>query len=55
MESYGIDAVPFQDPRMEKWRENFVGVETFHEPTNFVVFGAVDDIWQSPDGSAYGG
>ena len=38
MESYGIDAVPFQDDRMEKWRENFV------------VFGAVDDIWQMADG-----
>jgi len=46
MESYGIEAVPFQDSRMEKWRENFTGVEAFHEPTNFVVFGAVDDIWQ---------
>jgi len=45
MESYGIDAVPFQDSRMEKWRENFTGVEAFFEPANFVVFGAVDDIW----------
>jgi hypothetical protein len=45
MDSYGIEAVPFADPRMEKWRENFTGVETFFEPANFVVFGAVDDIW----------
>lgn len=45
MESYGIEAVPFQDKRMEKWRENFTGVETFFAPANFVVFGAVDDIW----------
>jgi hypothetical protein len=45
MESYGIDAVPFQDERMGKWRENFTGVETFFEPANFVIFGAVDDIW----------
>jgi CRISPR/Cas system-associated exonuclease Cas4 (RecB family) len=45
MESYNIDAIPFADERMEKWRENFTGVETFFEPANFVVFGAVDDIW----------
>ena len=45
MESYNIDAIPFADERMEKWRENFTGVETFFGPANFVVFGAVDDIW----------
>jgi len=45
MDSYGIDAMPFQHEKMDIWRENFTGVETFYEPTNFVVFGAVDDIW----------
>ncbi len=45
MKEYCIAAVPFDDPRMDKWRENFVGVEYLHEPTNFLVFGAVDDIW----------
>ncbi len=45
MENYGIDAVPFEDTRMEKWRENFTGVETFFEPANFLVFGAIDDLW----------
>lgn len=50
MESYDIEAVPFQDKRMDKWRENFTGVEAFFEPANFVVFGAVDDIWQDEDG-----
>jgi len=45
MDSYGIDAVPFQHEKMDIWRENFTGVETFYEPANFVVFGAVDDIW----------
>jgi CRISPR/Cas system-associated exonuclease Cas4 (RecB family) len=50
MEQYGIDAVPFDDPRMEKWRENFVGVERLHEPTNFMVFGAIDDLWVDSEG-----
>jgi hypothetical protein len=49
MESYGIDAVPFQDSRMDTWRNTFKGVEFFHEPTNFVVFGGVDDVWQNSD------
>lgn len=50
METYGIEAVPFQDERMDKWRENFTGVETLFKPANFVVFGAVDDIWQAAGG-----
>jgi len=50
MEAYGIMAVPFADKRMEIWRDTFKGVETFHEPTNFVVFGGVDDIWKEGSG-----
>lgn len=50
MESYGVDAIPFADERMEKWRENFTGVQAFFEPANFLVFGAVDDVWQDKDG-----
>jgi CRISPR/Cas system-associated exonuclease Cas4 (RecB family) len=50
MESYGVEAVPFQNENMEKWRDPFTGVEFFHEPTNFVVFGGVDDVWVDKDG-----
>ncbi|OGG37718.1 hypothetical protein A2110_01480 [Candidatus Jorgensenbacteria bacterium GWA1_54_12] len=50
MERYGVDAVPFEHPALPQWRENFVGIE-YHEPrTNFVVAGAVDDVWVSPVG-----
>ncbi|TSC62999.1 MAG: Uncharacterized protein G01um101448_139 [Parcubacteria group bacterium Gr01-1014_48] len=48
MDTYGIDAVPFAHKLMDKWRENFVGVQYLHKPTNFIVFGAVDDIWINP-------
>jgi len=44
MEAYKIKAVPFQYEKMDEWRENFVGVQYLHEPTNLLVFGAVDDI-----------
>jgi len=48
MKSYGIDAVPFIHKDLNKWRENFVGVQYLHEPTNFLVTGAVDDVWINP-------
>lgn len=49
MEKYGIDAVPFAHKDMDKWRENFVGVQYHHKPTNFIITGAVDDIWMNKD------
>jgi len=52
MKHYGIDAVPLDDPRMKEWRVNFTGVR-YHDPkTNFMVFGAVDDIWINKKGEA---
>ncbi len=45
MKSYGIKAVPFAHEKMNEWRENFKGVQFYHEPTNLVITGAVDDIW----------
>ena len=50
MENYGINAVPFDDPKMDIWRDTFKGVEVVHEPTNFTVFGGVDDIWINSEG-----
>jgi hypothetical protein len=48
MAKYKIDAVPFEHPEMDVWRENFKGVQYFHEPTGFTVSGAVDDVWVNP-------
>jgi hypothetical protein len=50
MERYGIDAVPFKHKAIDTWRENFEGVEFFHEPTGFTISGAVDDVWVDPKG-----
>lgn len=47
-ETYGIDAVPFRHDMMDEWRENFKGVQYLHEQTNFIITGAVDDIWVNP-------
>lgn len=50
MVQYGIDAVPYDHPDMDIWRENFKGIEFFHEPTNIAVSGAIDDVWVNPEG-----
>jgi len=45
-----IKAVPFAHDDLNKWRANFTGVSTLHQPTNLHVFGAVDDIWVNDAG-----
>ena len=53
MEEYGIDAIPFEHEDLNKWRENFVGVQHHHEPTNLIITGAIDDVWINPDGELH--
>jgi CRISPR/Cas system-associated exonuclease Cas4 (RecB family) len=50
MVEYKVQAVPFTHEKLNEWRENFVGVQALHEPTNLMVFGAVDDIWVNDAG-----
>jgi len=50
MEKYGIEAVPYQNSDLDKWRDNFVGIEHIHEPTGLTISGAVDDIWVTEEG-----
>lgn len=50
MKKYKIDAVPFQNPEMDRWRENFKGKEYHERENNFIVVGAIDDIWQNTRG-----
>ena len=45
-----IKAIPYSNPNLNKWRENFVGIQYLHKPTNLLIFGAVDDIWVNDDG-----
>ncbi len=42
---FKINAKPFAHKDLDTWRENFTGVQALHEPTNLLVFGAVDDVW----------
>jgi len=49
IEEFDIDAIPFDHPELDIWRENFKGIEYFHEPTNLLITGAVDDLWVNPE------
>lgn len=49
MKSYGINAVPFADSRMDEWRDSLRrGVQYLHAPTNLLITGGVDDVWINP-------
>ena len=50
MEAYKIDAVPFAHAELDTWRENFEGVQYKHPEHDFVLSGAVDDLWLNPAG-----
>ena len=50
MIKHGIDAIPFAHPELDVWRANFQGVQYHHEPTNFIVTGAIDDLWINSNG-----
>ena len=45
MKAYNVDAVPYNHPDLDAWRENFTGVQYLHPETNFLITGAVDDVW----------
>lgn len=53
MQAYGLVAVPYQHEMLDQWRENFVGVQVLEPDTNFLVFGAVDDLWVNEHGEVH--
>ena len=47
---HDIDAVPFAHAKMDDWRNNFRGAYFTDEDKGFTFGGAVDDLWEKPDG-----
>lgn len=45
-----IDAVPFQHDQLKEWRTNLKGITFLHVSTQFLITGAVDDIWINSSG-----
>ena len=50
MKAYGLEAIPFEHPKMDEWRENFKGITYLEPATNLLITGAVDDVWVKPNG-----
>lgn len=51
MKTYGIDAVPLDDPRMDEWRDALRrGIAFFDKENNLIIRGGVDDVWVNPQG-----
>ena len=46
----GVPVIPFAHPELENWRNNKVGIQYLHLSTNFLLFGAIDDVWQLASG-----
>lgn len=50
---YGLNQVPAAHPQIDEWRDNFKGVQYHDEPTNFIITGAIDDLWVDEGGTYF--
>ena len=50
LEKYGVDARPVSHEELNKWRENFKGVQYLEPKTGLLVTGAIDDLWINSKG-----
>jgi len=48
IKKFNINAIPYKCDQIDTWRHNFTGIQFHHKPTDFLVFGAVDDVWINP-------
>ena len=54
METYGIDAVPFEHEKINEWRDSLRnGIKFLHQPTNIILRGGIDDVWQNKNGQLH--
>ncbi len=45
IKKYNISAIPYKCKEINTWRHNFTGIQFHHKVTDFLVYGAVDDVW----------
>jgi len=53
LKRYGLKLKPFKHQDMKDWRDNRRGIRYYHQPTNFEIYGAIDDIWVDENGVIY--
>lgn len=52
LQTYDIDAVPFQHEKMDEWRDSLRrGITHHHLESNFLFTGGVDDVWIDSQGN----
>jgi CRISPR/Cas system-associated exonuclease Cas4 (RecB family) len=44
-----LNYIPFEDIRLNNWRENFKGIEYYDKDLNLTFTGAIDDLWLNED------
>ena len=49
MKKFNVNAVPYQHEELNTWRNNFKGIQHEHKESGFLVYGAIDDIWITPE------
>ena len=50
IKNYKVDAIPAKHEKINEWRNTLKGIQFLHEPTNFLIYGAIDDLWQNSNG-----
>jgi hypothetical protein len=45
-----LDAAPYNSDQLGSWRDNFTGIQFKYAPADFLVCGALDDVWINPKG-----
>ena len=50
IKNYKVDALPEPHEKLNDWRNTLKGIRFLHEPTNFLVYGAIDDLWKNSKG-----
>ena len=50
LKANGVDGIPAINDKLDEWRNNFKGVQHKHEKTNLLIYGAIDDILETPNG-----
>ena len=46
---YNLNFVPLNDPKLEDYRKNRIGIRAKSIKTNYIIFGALDDLWLNKD------
>ncbi|MGB9608919.1 MAG: PD-(D/E)XK nuclease family protein [Minisyncoccia bacterium] len=50
MKKFNINALPYNHKSITEWQNTFSGIKFYHQPTDFLVFGGIDDVWINPKG-----